>query len=188
VTGGWRLEPRPVTPEDQPYLDAFHVGEQNWWEPPVTNFLRGEVWPARQVGYRTTLFSLAGRPEIVGFACVGASQLELTHRVRRLFVIDRNVVYDSVPAVHLYIGGVRHDLHDQGFGTEIYAQILESIDASLFGPRFIWLEVWDDSPASGLYKRWGFDELRRATETGPDGKPRHMVTLVHDRYRRIEGA
>lgn len=151
----------------------------------MAHFLQVEVWAAHEAGYRTTLFSLPGTPDLIGFACAGASQIELTRRARQRFFVSRNVPYRHVPAVHLYVGGVRHDKQNDGYGTEIYTRLLESVDEALFGPRFLWLEVWADNPACELYKRWGYEELTRSPEAAPDGQARDMLTLIHDRLIRI---
>jgi ribosomal protein S18 acetylase RimI-like enzyme len=167
-----RLESRPLTEADAAWLTDFRAGEE-YWAKEVTNFLQENALDHGKGGYsRTTLFSVGDGPEIVGFVSAAASALrpaEVQLALGDWEGQDPEMARLPVPALLIPYFGIDERYQGQAFGEEMHVRVLRSLEFSVMSPRFVYLQVWAESPAVKFWTRLGYVEFDRADRNRPDG-------------------
>lgn len=198
----YTLDPRPLRKEDHDrWVRGFNAGKE-YWATDVNRFLSDQAWTYQHRGNcRTTLFSFPGTGEIVGFFTVASASFPLAElekgfdfskqdRPKELSNLYLGGVV-CVPIVHLIYIGVDQEHHPDGgqgrprFGLELHTRLLENIEDSFAGARFVLLEVFAESYAFPWYgKKLGYRELSRAARR-PKGldEEKDLVTMALDLLR-----
>ncbi len=150
----------------------------------MTEFIRREAWGAQQRGYNnTTLFSYPGESDVIAFITAAAAMLELSDGVGEALGFRGRYAprRDQVPAVVIPWFGVAEVHQGNTLGFEVHTQLLENIRDSMAASRFIWLEVWEGSPALEFYEDAGYIQIGTSSDIAPDGHARSLLKLALDR-------
>lgn len=182
------LQLRALSLNDDPHwLNLLQIGEEPW-EREVEVFFRTEALIRQRRGdCNTTLFLLDNEDIIAGFMSVTADSLRADPDLKDLFGFSsRKTPRTPVGAAYLCAIGtdIRH--RNKGYGTAMHTALIESLTLSMLSPRFVFLQVWEDSPAVRLYERWGYRILSTTGYTR-DGVIVGKHKMVLDRFTAIAG-
>jgi ribosomal protein S18 acetylase RimI-like enzyme len=152
------LRRRLLSPiEDAAWLSLVEIGSSPW-EREVEMFLRSEALLRQEHGdCNTSLYLPVDDDRIVGFMSIAAGELTVDAEFRHAIGLSsRKSPRSPVGAAYIVAIGtdIRH--RNQGYATQMHADLIESMSASPLAPRFVFLQVWEDSPAVRLYERWGY--------------------------------
>jgi len=110
----------------------------------------------------TNLFLPQDREIVIGFLSSSHIPLKVDKDLRETWKIsNKKLPMDPVQAAYIVAFGVdeRYRGHGEGYGKEIHAAFIRSLTQSMVRPRFVFLKVWDDSPAVRLYENLGYRRL-----------------------------
>ena len=179
---------RDLSPRDDPgWLSMVEFGPEPWSQE-VEMFLRGEaVLREEQGDCHTSLFLLPGDDRIIGFMSVTFKDLEVDKEFRHLFgMSSRKAPRSPVSAAYLAAIGTDRRHRGNGYATQMHLALVEEISQGLAQPRFVVLQVWEDSPAVDLYVRWGYQVLS-TTSTDRFGEKVGRHKMVLDRFSAVAG-
>jgi ribosomal protein S18 acetylase RimI-like enzyme len=188
---GERLRSRPLDPANDPaLLSTVEIGSKPW-EREVEIFLRTKAVVHEEKGNcGTTLFLLQDEERVVGFISTSQIKLDIDPEFKQTFEItNKKAPMDPVDAVYFVAIGVDSRFRGQGlyYGSEIHAAFIGSLVRGMVRPRFVFLKVWEDSPAVTLYERWGYRRLGVESENR-FGEQIGRVKMALDRFHRPKDA
>ncbi len=177
---------RPLSPDDDAsWLSLFEVGPEPWAQE-VERFLRSEAIVRQEHGdCKTTVFLLPDKEQLVGFLSVTSKDLDVDPAFRKIFGFSSRKSPRS-PVGAIYLCAIGTDVRHRGknYATEMHEALVESVTSSMLSPRFVLLQVWEDSPAVRLYLRWGYRVLS-TTPYDRDGTQVGKHKMVLDRFTAL---
>ncbi len=180
-----RLVAKPLSEDDRVWLGLFSAGD-DWWERELRDHLSGDALEQWRAGYNTTtLFTEPGSPNIVAFL-TGSVGHWSNDKTQQTFP-----GWDPIPALPPRIPvmlvpyfAVARKHQGQGYGSEIFADFLESLLVQHGAPRFIYLQVWaENEGAVRFYQKFDFEEFDRKEFGRPDGAGKAVrLSMAYDRF------
>jgi ribosomal protein S18 acetylase RimI-like enzyme len=168
-----RLRARALTKADRGFLTIVEFGPEPW-SLEVERHLRknAESYEARGI-CSTTLFSRPDEEQIVGFYSTRTHRLTADAEfLKRFEISNRQAPFDAFDACYLTAFGVDIKFQRQGYSPEIHLALIQSLVSGAVRPFFVFLKVWADNPAVGLYERWRYrrigDEVAHRKEDGTE--------------------
>jgi len=183
-----RLLLRQLNPEtDVPLLKSMEIGPA-YWEQEVEEFIHEKAAQHEIKGNCST--TLGFDPEsmrLVGFLAAATKPLEVDPEFIRIFEIsNKRRPMNPVHAAFVTAFGVERRFQNLKYGHELFASFLESLRIGFQRPRFVYLEVYEHSPAAKLYEvEWKFRRLGVTPQE--EAEPDRRLRLALDRYQRPKG-